>query len=174
MENVVAVIVVCLFMSYMYEVSKKKAEYDIDGNFVLRMGILYSALGWFLIILSIIIFIFAPREGSGLASILFIFLMFFGGGCLFVLISKIKIVVTQEKIIYYGLFNKTITINWIDIDSVVFNELSQELILKSDTSKIKLEPFLIGINDFKECMKEKLNPSLYEDALEKFSKYTGK
>ncbi len=173
MGNILVVIIVIIFMSYIVSISNKQAERMENGDFILKMGKIYSIIGWILIIISIIV-LFLPKDDKDFYSILVIFLILFTSGVIFILISKTNILVTNYQIIYFGLFNKITIINWEDINSIEFGEFSKELIIKSNMREIKVSPLYIGINDFKNCIIEKLDKELYEEAFENFSKYIGK
>ena len=96
----------------------------------------------------------------------YIILFFVVLGLPLVLIVRcIRIVVMDEKILYIGITKKVKEIRWDEIRKVTFSK-TVELILRSEETKIKLHMDLVGFESFLELMKQKLDPSLYEKALQ--------
>lgn len=96
--------------------------------------------------------------------IMFLFLLI---GIIALLASiNCKIQVNQERIIQNKIFFNTTIVYWKDISKVNFNNISQELILRTERNhKIKVHIYFEGLFTFIELMKSKLNESIYSDAL---------
>jgi len=134
-------------------------------TFRLNKGIRYIfVLFNILLILLIVSYFKELMEWRAGLYIMFLFLLI---GIIALLASiNCKIQVNEERIIQNKIFFNTTIVYWKDISKVNFNNISQELILRTEGNrKIKAHIYFEGLSTFIELMKSKLNESIYRDAL---------
>lgn len=170
-------IVIISFMSFLISRSLKPATIKDKGVIVLRKSKFFEILGYITIIVTIAfsIFIFTKVHistkyfGLIIVSILLIIFIIVMSLSLVIVYKKMKIEVSDEKIKYYGFFNKNnFEISWNEIVKVTYSKFGQELILYTDNTKMRIQMHgYIGFFDFVNKMMTKIDPSLYKDAIQK-------
>lgn len=165
MEKGIFIALLMIVLSYIFNSYKKDAKQDENGNLILSFGKFYSIIGIILLIVGVII-LFLPGE---ISTILFLVVLFSISGIFLLLMSKIKIVLEKDYIVYYGMIKKRVSIKWEEVISIKFNSISSNINLKSINKKITISNLMIGINSFESLVKEKLDISIYGNTFEEFS-----
>lgn len=173
------IIVVSLLMVYLSKTSKKQPVLNKDGTMILKLDNVYGLVGYTGVIISGVIPItdllgIVESQEDVLQIIGISVLSLILSIPLILLARNYKVEVTEDIIRYYSITGKTREIMWIDINKVKFGKISLELSLYTDYYKIKLHAHLIGFPSFIEIMKQKLKPSLYEDALKEMGQLSNK
>lgn len=144
------------------------------GKIILKMNKLYGIIGILSLIISVIFIIASFFSGAffgddaiyAFAIISFFFLC----GLLLVLYSRnIMAEVTSDRIVYVGLTGKRKEIIWDQLKNMSFNTSSKEIILKSETAKIKLHIHLKGIGSLIKIIKQNVDVSIYAQTLQKLN-----
>lgn len=99
----------------------------------------------------------------GLFAILGILIMF--------TILNVKIEVSDNKIKYWNIFNKSKEILWDDIKKVECSKNHHELKLITNKKSITVHAQMIGFISFRMRMMKKLDKAIYEEALKKVSPF---
>lgn len=162
-------ITVTVFMKYLTESSKKRAENN-NGIMVLKMNKAYGIVGYISMFAAVIIGVIASlgtvKDIIDLALVFGLFTIFFGIGILLVLSSRNKkIEVSEEEINSYSITGKVTKILWEDISNVSFSNISLELKLTAGRKNIKLHLHNVGFYDFIKLIETKLSCELYMTAL---------
>ena len=173
MIGAVVAVVVTLVMRILFSVARKKPAVTGDGTIVLKYpghipGIGYFSMGFGALIGIVTIFHLIPTTGDEIAPFLVLFFVLLGVP-LVIIGHGVRCLFDDEKIRYEGLFRRVKEIRWEEIRKVAFS-LTAELVLESESAKIKLNYLLAGFPSFVEVMKRKLDPSLYEAAMQKLEK----
>lgn len=150
----------------------QEAEQMENGKIVLKMNKFYGILGIISVVFSIILAIIAVLSGAfGGEDIVYVLLMlafFLLIGLLLILYSRNTMVqATAEKIEYTGLTGKSKEMRWNEVNAVSYNPSSKEITLKSGNDKIKLHLHLKGIGSLINIIKQNIDISICEQALNK-------
>lgn len=168
-SSVIIVVIVSAIMKYLMSSSNKQVSKNDDGALVFKMNKAYGFFGILGIIGAGIVGIIASlgtvKTFQDLLMVLFI-MLFIVGLCLpLILVARNqKIVVTDEKIIFYSMTGKMKEILWTRVKAVKFNKVSLELKLSANRTSIKLHMHLVGFNKFLELVKKKLGVEIYGQA----------
>ena len=87
---------------------------------------------------------------------------------LYVFIFRIS--VDNEKVISIGTFGNVKELMWKDIKKVSYILINEQLTLEDGHQKIKVDVKFIGVNEFLDVMKNKVDPSIYSSAYNKFNR----
>ncbi len=173
LTTIIVIIVVTFLMRYLLTFAKKQPATNEDGSMVLKypgfMAVIgYTAIGFGVLIGIITVFQIVPTTGNEVVPYLVSFFVVLG--LPLVLIGTFtRITVTDQKVQLTGITGKVKEIRWEEINKVTFR-WTAELILHSEHAKVKLNMILIGFNSLVETMKQKLDPALYEKALQEWEK----
>ena len=174
MIGAVVAVVVTVVMRILFSVARKSPAVTTgEGTMVLKYpglipGIGYFSMGFGALIGLVCIFHLVPTTGDEVAPFLVLFFVLLGLP-LVILGHGVRWLLSDEKIRYEGLFRRAKEIRWEEVRKVAFS-LTAELVLESESAKIKLNYLLAGFPSFVEVMKRKLDPSLYEAAMQKLEK----
>lgn len=168
-SSILTGISVSLFLSMMYRASQGNAKEDENGNLVLRLPKFYWILGAISFLIGIGLLVVAyfyvdSIDDSHIVlymSLAFIFLGYF-------LFSKgfiSNILVTENELIETGLFGKKTIIYLNEINTISFGNISQELRIKTQDSKIKAHFHLIGFSKLVSILERKTGISRKEMGL---------
>jgi hypothetical protein len=168
---VLTVVTVTLLMKYLVNSSKKEPIIDESGKMILRINKAFAVIGYIVVLAAIFIIIIAclgtVKSQSDLLIVICLTAFFALLGIILILYShNFKVEVNEEKIIGFGMFGKSKEIKWNDIKKLKFNKTSMELIVISDTAKIKIYPHLIGFPNLVNLIKQKLDASMYQEVLQ--------
>jgi hypothetical protein len=146
--------------------------YVNDGTMVLKYPGFITVLGYVVIGFGLLcgiitVFHIIPTTGDEVVPYLVLFFVLLGAP-LVLLGHGTRVLVTEEKVQYAGVFKK-VEIRWEEIQKVTFS-FTSELVLQSGTAKIKLNMMITGFEGFVDMMKRKLDPALYEKALQNWEK----
>ena len=172
---VATIIVVTAITRYIWADSKKQPDMQGEGIILLRMSKAIGFIGIIgiggSIILGIVTYLLGQGLYSSIVATLFLSLL----SIPLLLISNIRVLDDEEGIEYIRFGLRTKAIKWNEIKKVKFKRIGAELVLISDTTKIKLDVRLIGFAKFYEMMKDKIDYDLYKDVkyiLDRFFKKT--
>ncbi|MFL0267812.1 hypothetical protein [Candidatus Clostridium radicumherbarum] len=169
-SSIIIIIVVSLFMSYLMSSSKKEIAANEEGFLVFKMNKAYGIVGTLGIIAIFIVGIIASlgtvKTISGALVVLLISILLLLLCLPLLLVSRNqKIMVSDEKILFYSMTGKLKEILWTDINEVKFNKVSLELKLITNSTSIKLHMHLVGFNRFLELMEMNLSSEIYRNAM---------
>jgi hypothetical protein len=175
--TLIIIIVVSFVIKGIRSSSKKKSFVGADGTLILKYSVVLSVIGYITIgfgFLMWIVTIFDLIETTGDEVLPYLVSFFVILGLPLILIEKnIRVLISDEKICYTGITKKMVEILWSDIVKVSFSFTSQ-IVLHTVYAKIKLNTELSGFESFIEMMKLKLEPALYENALQEMNKALSK
>lgn len=177
--KIIIIAIVTIFMKYLYSKSKKKLKRNIDGTIILKLSKAIEIIGIVAIIVSIIIAVIATmgsvKTKEDLYCVLALIAFFIVLGVPLILIYRnYRVEVTNEKLIYSNMFGKIVEFSWYDLDKITFHQASQEFHLKSGNKKITVYLYVVGLQDFLQIVKEKVNESIYLEALIKYEAFCKK
>lgn len=173
LTNAIVIIVVSIILRYLFTLTKKQPVINKEGEIVLKYPGFVGGIGYFVIGFGVLIGIiggFHLVKTTGDEVLPYLVLFFVVLGLPMVLMSNNnRVLATNQKIQYTGITKKVREIRWDEIRKVTFS-FTSELVLQSELIKIKLNIMLAGFENFVEFMKPKLDPALYEKALQAWEK----
>ncbi len=131
----------------------------------------YISISFGILIAVITIFQLVPTTGNEVVPYLTGFFVLMG---LFLVLfqNRITVIITDVDISYKGLFTQK-KISWSEINRVSFSFFS-EFVFASRGKQIKINVMFNGFLGFLEIMKNKLDPSIYNEAIKKYDTAYGK
>ena len=169
LSTALVILAVTIVMRYVVASARRKPDVQEDGAMVLRLpgfiaGIGYAAVGFGALIAAVTVFQLVPTTGNEVVPYLVSFFVVLGLP-LVLLANRIRITVTDQGVRSVGFTKKVREMRWDEVRKVTFS-ITSELVLHSDRARIKLNTMLVGLQSFIEVMKQRLEPTLYEKALQ--------
>jgi hypothetical protein len=167
------IIIVTLVIKGIHDTAKKTPYMAAPNAMVLKYHRAIAIVGYVVIGFGfsmgiVTIFQLIPTTGDEVLPYLVSFFVLLGLP-LILMEKNIRVTVTDELVRYTGITKKSVEVRWDQVRRVTFSVLSQ-IVLHSDTAQVKLNTELEGLDAFIEKMKQKLEPSLYEKAIEEMEK----
>lgn len=167
---IITTLLISALMKYLMSSSNRETSEKVEGNLLLKMNKAYGVIGIIGIVLAaiagiaggfVIVKTFQDFLMLLLAEIIMIFL------CLILVLAarNYKIIVSDEKILFYSITGKSKEILWTNIEKVKFNKATLELKLSTNSTSIKLHMHLVGFNRFLQLMKKFVNIKIYSSAI---------
>lgn len=169
LTTAITILVVSIVLRYLLLSGKREPDRQRDGTLVFKYPgfvavIGYIAIGFGVLIGIVTVFQIIPTTGDEVVP--YLVLLFVLLGLPLVVIEKgIRITATDQMVRYVGPTKKAREIRWDEVRKVTFS-FTSELVLHSELTRIKLNTMLVGFESFVEAMKKKLDPALYEKALQ--------
>jgi hypothetical protein len=157
---------------YMRASFKKRAIYTDENVIILKMNIISRIVSIVLIIfticLGVIVSLGTIKSISDFIIASIIIIIIGSIGLFLYFVSNIRVEIDDIKIKYFGMTGKIKEVEWEKIKKVEFNRFHKRWILKSNDVTVNIDLQLIGVLDFLEKMKEKIDESIYKDEYFKF------
>ncbi|WP_040213489.1 hypothetical protein [Clostridium polynesiense] len=163
--NALIPLMVAAALYILYQGTKKQPVKDEKGNIVLRNNMLFLIIGVIgLPVMAYLGYLFISEGSSRDYVLLFGFSVILIPLCLYLILSYLneRVVAGSEDITYRNLWSRETKILWKDIDSVSYNKSTKKINLMANNQVISVSSNMVGYKSFQECMKGKLNNSLYE------------
>ncbi|MBN1523847.1 MAG: PH domain-containing protein [Spirochaetales bacterium] len=155
---------------------RKKAIVTASGTMVMKYPVLVAIFGYIGIGFGLAAGIIAYSNiipVTGTEAVPFLVLGFVLMGLPHVILqANVRVIVDEETIRYSGFLRKNREVRWEKILEVRFS-FTSELVLYSDTTKIKINSIMKGYAAFIDRLKQKCVPALWEDAVKKSDRVTG-
>lgn len=152
-----------LLIYFFEKLSKNKPVIKIDGSKELKPSKLFYYLGIIIIGFGTYIFsyILYKDEADALIVGLVFYIMVGGLGLPFYLhYQTYRVIINKNYIRVTNMLGETKQLNWTDVDYAYQNPLTYYYILKSKKQKLRVDPYLIGIDYFHEFVYRKTNFNL--------------
>jgi len=166
-------VIIALVMLVTYFTRKASLKNPVEtqtGVTIYRLPKLYGIIGLISIGIGLIPLIAGLVDFSieTLKTVAFLFLLFGGLGMVLVLMTWVhKIMISGEIIIQKNMLGKIKTVKFSEIEKIRFNNITNELIIKSSNGKIRCHENLVGFDQLVNTLVEKTDFKREEFGLKK-------
>ena len=167
----IILLVACFIIKFLVFTINKDILKEEWKNMILKVNRIYGIIGFIGITLTSIagiITCFIKFEAH-IASIIFLAVLLFIWFVFLILIlidRNQRLVINEDRIIYYDFICRKKLILWKDIKKVRYSKIFMKLTIYSDSCSIPVLVRMIGFDNFVELMKEKLSSEIYVQAVQ--------
>ena len=164
----IGLLIVYLLFRFIVRPAKKTVITPEPGVIVLRMSSAIGRLGWvafFVLFPFLIVIFFIPYEKPWhlLIALVLVLLLMTAPVILILTARNRKLIADETGFTYTGFTGRKRTVLWSQIIRVSSPRSTNLLIIKTEEHTVKINPMLIGFNDFSALLKDKVPASYRKD-----------